>query len=323
MELITSLKITINNNYQLQCSVIESDGNEEIIHLKPRQKEWLPIVISFDMNEMYVCEKEREDSISFMKEWIEFPQEYKKYEIQYQGREYSVIAEVLFALIIKQFKERVENEWIIDETIVEVPSYDYVFIQRLRISLESIDMKEICINPSTYDYEEQGSLLETIIEKRNDYEKYKKLISRANKISTNSQKQKSIDIDNTKPFSHDEFRSLLIGIDRKERSDMKLTQLDNYCIFLSSKYFNTIDDHINLIRVCKRLKWNMAKYFFNPLPLTSKTRRFFPNLQTLFVYSPQDNLFEDDKRIIARKKLFIPYFITRARLHMTHEPFFN
>ena len=31
----------------------------------------------------------------------------------------------------------------IDETIVEVPSYDYVFIQRLRISLESIDMKEI------------------------------------------------------------------------------------------------------------------------------------------------------------------------------------
>ena len=83
---------------------------------------------------------------------------------------------------------------------------------------------------------------------------------------------------------------------------MKLSQLDNYCIFLASKYFNTIEDHINLPKVCKRLKLNIEKFHFNPLPLNERTREYFPYLQTLYQYYSYDNLFEDDKRIIARKQ---------------------
>ncbi|MBP3390154.1 MAG: hypothetical protein J6L58_00490, partial [Clostridia bacterium] len=70
------------------------------------------------------------------------------------------------------------------------------------------------------------------------------------------------------------------------------------------KYFDSIDDHINLTYVCKRLKLNMTKFHFNPLPLNEKTREYFPNLQTLYHYTKDDNLFEDDKRIIARKKMY-------------------
>jgi hypothetical protein len=55
----------------------------------------------------------------------------------------------------------------------------------------------------------------------------------------------------------------------------------------------------------------MEKFHFNPLPLRKEIREFFPNLQTLFVYSPEDELFEDDERIIARKKLYIHESILR------------
>ena len=93
----------------------------------------------------------------------------------------------------------------------------------------------------------------------------------------------------------------------KERNNM--CQLDNYCLFLVSKYFETIDYHINLIQTNQRLRLNMEKFHFNPVTLTKDIRNFFPNLQTLYVYSKEDELFEDDKRIIERKIQTISYCI--------------
>ena len=85
----------------------------------------------------------------------------------------------------------------------------------------------------------------------------------------------------------------------KERNNV--SQLDNHCIFLASKWLDTIDDHINLVRVCKRLKLNMEKFFFNPVSLNSRTREYFPKIQTLIQYKSTDCLFNDDKRIIKRQ----------------------
>ena len=53
----------------------------------------------------------------------------------------------------------------------------------------------------------------------------------------------------------------------------------------------------------------MEKFFFNPLPLNKVTREFFPYLQTLYRYSRDDNLFEDDERIIKREIQYIPYYL--------------
>ena len=78
-----------------------------------------------------------------MKEWIEQPSEYKEYKITYQNKEYSVISEVLFALVIDQFKKRIEKEFIIDETIVDIPSKNGDLYNRIRTSLESIELKNI------------------------------------------------------------------------------------------------------------------------------------------------------------------------------------
>ena len=75
----------------------------------------------------------------------------------------------------------------------------------------------------------------------------------------------------------------------------KTGQCDNYCIYLASQYFEEIDDYVNLALGCKRFRFNLDRYFYNPLPLTKTTRLFFPFLRTQYVYSNEDELFFDEK----------------------------
>ena len=69
---------------------------------------------------------------------------------------------------------------------------------------------------------------------------------------------------------------------------MKLYKLNNYCIFIASRYLESIKDHIRLARVCKRLRYNTDKFHYNPVSVDSKTVKFFPNTETLHIYEKQD-----------------------------------
>ena len=53
----------------------------------------------------------------------------------------------------------------------------------------------------------------------------------------------------------------------------------------------------------------MEKFHFNPMALTKEIREYFPNLQTLYQYSSHDELFEDDKRIIARDFIYLNKYL--------------
>ena len=73
---------------------------------------------------------------------------------------------------------------------------------------------------------------------------------------------------------------------REERTKYEICQLDNnYCLFLSSMYFERIEDFINLELTIPRMNGNMTKFHYNPISITKETREFFPYLQTLFIYS--------------------------------------
>ena len=60
----------------------------------------------------------------------------------------------------------------------------------------------------------------------------------------------------------------------------KKGQCHNYAIFLASKYFESINDFINLEKGIKRFTGNMTKFFYNPIVLTKENRNYFPNLRT-------------------------------------------
>ena len=212
----TILHIEINNQYQMKCSVIDSDYKKHNIKIHEKQQdEYSPISITFEMNKIIITE-ERENSIKFINEFIDQPEEYKEYPIRYQNKEYKVIAEVLFAIIISQIINKIEKEWIIDDVILTIPKKNYQIVSRMRISLESIGLKNITINPIEYEYQSQGEYLQEIKEKYNQYNKYKSLLQKENKTQL---------IDNKEPITQDKF-------DETVRKN-KISYLDNYSIFLA------------------------------------------------------------------------------------------
>ena len=83
-----------------------------------------------------------------------------------------------------------------------------------------------------------------------------------------------------------------------------ISTMDYYSMFIASMWFNTIDDHINLILGVKRFNENMTKFHYNPISLTKTTRNFFPNIQTFYIYCDDDYLFKTDNRILQKKYIY-------------------
>ena len=145
------------------------------------------------------------------------------------------------------------------------------------------------------------------------------MVQRAQSIAKREDQKTKLQIDNTKPFTEIEYNQLIKQFPFTERTELQLTQLDNYCLFLTSKWFSTIKDHIHFIQTCKRLEFNITKFHYNQLPLNERTRELFPNIQTLFVYSKQDNQFINDQRILAREKAWLRTFISKEEQHHLEE----
>ena len=71
-----------------------------------------------------------------------------------------------------------------------------------------------------------------------------------------------------------------------------------------SKYFNTIDDFINMELGIPKTKGNMEKFHFNPIALDEWSRKFFTSLETLHLCSEEDEKFESEtffKKVIWYK----------------------
>ena len=74
-------------------------------------------------------------------------------------------------------------------------------------------------------------------------------------------------------------------------------------------WFNDINDFKNIEIATKRAQNNTNKFMYNPISLDENTRWLFPNLKTLYIYGPEDNRFEDDENIIARKYIYLTKYL--------------
>ncbi|GAB1228123.1 hypothetical protein ENUP19_0377G0002 [Entamoeba nuttalli] len=66
-------------------------------------------------------------------------------------------------------------------------------------------------------------------------------------------------------------------------------------IMIVSKYFEDINDFINLEIGIKRFQGNMERFHFNPIPLNQYSRKLFPNIETFHIYNKYDEIFEDGR----------------------------
>ena len=72
----------------------------------------------------------------------------------------------------------------------------------------------------------------------------------------------------------------------------KRGQCHNYSIFIASRYFENIQDFFNLEIAVKRFRGNLEKFHYNPISLTNKTMKYFPNVETLHLYDEKDQMLE-------------------------------
>ncbi|ELP83796.1 hypothetical protein EIN_070950 [Entamoeba invadens IP1] len=82
-----------------------------------------------------------------------------------------------------------------------------------------------------------------------------------------------------------------------------MSKLDNYNCMIVSQYFTTIKDFINLEQVCKKFNGNMAKFHYNPIPLTLKTITFFESLETLHIWQSNEENFGNDYMAQEKKRI--------------------
>ena len=70
--------------------------------------------------------------------------------------------------------------------------------------------------------------------------------------------------------------------------NIKKGQIDLYCAFIASRFFNTIDDFINFEMINSYFYANMTKFHYNPISLDEKLLPFFPTVETLHLYNKND-----------------------------------
>ena len=291
-------KILITKEYLLQCSIIDLEKNETIIKLTQIHSEsnFYTPSIHFENNFIKVCEV-NDKSIHFMKQWVENPGELIVHTIQFQNKEYQILHEVLFGIIINEFKQIIEKEYIIENTVIDIPSNNCILSERIITSLEAIGLKniEVRMEENSINFENQGELLSELLEKKLDIEKKQRMIERAKQLNISEeqrQKLEEINLNNDYMFEDDEFnREVSNKFTLNERNNLNLSQLDNYCIFIASRYFDSLEDHQNLTKVSRRLKRNMEKFHYNPISLTLDSINLFPNVETLHIYNENDEFF--------------------------------
>ncbi|ELP83866.1 hypothetical protein EIN_198690 [Entamoeba invadens IP1] len=72
-----------------------------------------------------------------------------------------------------------------------------------------------------------------------------------------------------------------------------MSHLDAFHMMIVGKYFKTINDFINIVKTSKKYNEFLTMYHYNPIPLTTTTRAYFPNIETLHYYYEDDDAFDD------------------------------
>lgn len=217
-----SFILFINSECQIKCQILIGDKEiERNVKICNNDKEYIPITISFDVNEILIGQQ-TDTTIDFFKDWANQPEEYKEYRFTYQNKEYIAIAEVLFSLLINEYKKKVERLYVIDETTVQIDITNAYLHNRMVISLKSLGLKNIMINPIDYNYKPYGEILHEIIYKRTEFDKYKRLIERGKKINTNINEKKLLTIDNSKVMTDEIFHKITSKFSMKKKNSNEI-----------------------------------------------------------------------------------------------------
>ena len=85
-------------------------------------------------------------------------------------------------------------------------------------------------------------------------------------------------------------------------------------ILIVSKYFENINDYINVTKCCKEYKDILNLLHFNSIPLNKNIYKFFPNIQTYHIYNKKHFKNFDNYNNISKIIWYPVYFDMYIRL---------
>ena len=289
------LKIIISKELKLKC-VLANDETSEVIRFKDNRDEYKPS-ISINGNKMLFCEDEHKP-IYFMEDWYSETNQYRRYPLNYLGKEYSVSIPVLFALIVNEFKKKVEKKNII--SCVHSQFYlrkNQTVINGMYVAFKALGFKEIDLD----DVEEEkpfmndGEIIKEILERKDCFERYQRMISRAIVlVRTDEEKNKLVKC-RENVVSDETFAIEMRKFSTTERTKLKLFRLNKQAMTEITKYLISINDHINFTKVGKKCGGNWEQFTYNPVSVDEKTFEFFPNATVLHCYAKKDKYFEHER----------------------------
>ncbi|EMS12597.1 leucine rich repeat protein, bspa family protein [Entamoeba histolytica HM-3:IMSS] len=86
--------------------------------------------------------------------------------------------------------------------------------------------------------------------------------------------------------------------------------VDRHSMLIIGKYFQTRNDYVNVMSVCKKYHDIVDLYHFNPFPLLSQNdRAMFISLETQHIYSSNDIIYEDVLQYVIHCEVSYDTFI--------------
>ena len=144
--------------------------------------------------------------------------------------------------------------------------------ERINVALDAIGLNGIEIGDEiVFNYTDQEMNLNELLLKKHSKEKRERIIEKIKEHQT-EQKMEEVDINfGDLTTLMDLELELKHKYSLEERKAMNLVQLDNYCVFIASRYLESLEDHINLVKISKRMRGNMEKFHYNGISLNEKS----------------------------------------------------
>ena len=151
------IKLNITNENTMKIYYI-TEVNQQLPILNWKQTNEYPInIFSFESPfDLMICnissqaiDETKIQHVNYMKEFLQNPNEQKRYTIQTQQNEsVEMLPEILFAHLINQLKKELQRKFIIKKFIIDIPSESYTVIKKLKEALFSIGIEKVSIKPS-------------------------------------------------------------------------------------------------------------------------------------------------------------------------------
>ena len=283
-------------NDKCSMTIIDDNKKEIPVQLQSSRNEY-PYSIIIDKNEIQIGNEQSELEINnyqfrnteFMNNIINKITINKNqsdyYSVNYNSKEYQLTNDSLAILYFYQFKKWIEKKGIINQTIINIKSINSIKsiypIIRLYYCFNTVGFVNISFQSSISHHlqfseemiSDQIDDLIEILEYHENYLKFKyriEQIQRIMKERNDTTHPTLLQLNPNDEYSENKMKEIQSQLTTKERSLYHLCQLDYYTIFISSRYFNSFDDYVNLELSSKRLLGNMTKFHYTVLETTRK-----------------------------------------------------